>query len=665
MNSLGMVLFILAVVIGIVTVVGHGIWSLLAMIFGGGRSAAGPTAVCVFCGKRTSASVPRCEWCAKELHNKLADELRDLQAVERQLRHWGADGRLPPKTVDNLLARVQAYRSELLHPVRAQVVSPVAAKPQPVMRPSAAPAQKPAVTPVVATTPAAVTPAKPIPQASVAASKPLPPAPAKLDGAVTPPATPREARRDAILHEVAKSVPRELPKPQPPAPPPEPRRSWSEMLAGFMEERNIRWGELIGGLLIVGPAIALVITFWNKLAANPYLQLTTFVAICSAVFGVGLYAHHRWKLRSTSLGLLIIAMLLVPLNFLAMAAVWKGDWGPGAVAADLVSLGIFTWLGALAGRVLAPRGRWLQVLAVVGCSAWVLVAARWVSAASPDWWYITAALIPVLLFSAAIGVYLAWTPVRKRLDAASVAALYTLLGTSLFATSVALGMMAVCAGSAAAALGRLAVPVGLAAVPIVACGLAVRRGVARNAALAAWHVSGTVVTLLGMAVMLAALGFAWPHPMAIMTVAAIDGLALLLAAFRWRLPALHAGAIACATLAYLTGFHMIYSGLHAMNSDAAAMFNALKSASSGTAIVGLFIAYAAVSEALVRWGRRRHAVVYAGGAGVMAALGLSLATAHGLAGGPDALRAAILSAIYGVGGLAFAPRWRRLELSYV
>ena len=92
------------------------------------------------------------------------------------------------------------------------------------------------------------------------------------------------------------------------------------MLAGFMEERNIRWGELIGGLLIVGPAIALVISFWEQLAANPYLQLSTFVATCSSVFGVGLYAHHRWKLRSTSVGLLVIATLLVPLCFLATAA---------------------------------------------------------------------------------------------------------------------------------------------------------------------------------------------------------------------------------------------------------------------------------------------------------------------------------------------------------
>ena len=53
------------------------------------------------------------------------------------------------------------------------------------------------------------------------------------------------------------------------------------------------------------------------------------MATCSSVFGVGLYAHHRWKLRSTSLGLLAIATLLVPLCFLGMAAVWKENLGVG------------------------------------------------------------------------------------------------------------------------------------------------------------------------------------------------------------------------------------------------------------------------------------------------------------------------------------------------
>ena len=126
---------------------------------------------------------------------------------------------------------------------------------------------------------------------------------------------------------------------------------------------------------------------------------------------------------------------------------------------------------------------------------------------------------------------------------------------------IALGMTIARSADIAAALSRMSVPVALAGMPVLACGLTVRRGVARDAALAGWHVSATTVALVGMIVMLAALGLAWPHPLAIVAVAAIDCAVLVLAAFRWRLPVLHAGAIACATLAYLTGFHVIYSGL--------------------------------------------------------------------------------------------------------
>ncbi len=51
-----------------------------------------------------------------------------------------------------------------------------------------------------------------------------------------------------------------------PAPP---ARSWTDWLAGFMEERNIRWGELVGGLLIVCGSIALVISFWSEIESRP------------------------------------------------------------------------------------------------------------------------------------------------------------------------------------------------------------------------------------------------------------------------------------------------------------------------------------------------------------------------------------------------------------
>ncbi len=88
MHDLMNALIVLVIALGVITLVGHGIWALLAMIFSGGKRPAGNVAVCAFCGRSTSAGEPRCDWCGRELHNPAADEFRDLAAVERQLQRW-------------------------------------------------------------------------------------------------------------------------------------------------------------------------------------------------------------------------------------------------------------------------------------------------------------------------------------------------------------------------------------------------------------------------------------------------------------------------------------------------------------------------------------------------------------------------------------------------
>ena len=103
-----------------------------------------------------------------------------------------------------------------------------------------------------------------------------------------------------------------------PATPPVPRRSLPEMMAGFMEKRNIRWGELASGLLIVGSAVGLVISLREELRDRiPYFSALVFMLITAAIHGAGTYTLKRWKLRNTSRGVLLIGMLLIPLNFLA------------------------------------------------------------------------------------------------------------------------------------------------------------------------------------------------------------------------------------------------------------------------------------------------------------------------------------------------------------
>ena len=57
---------------------------------------------------------------------------------------------------------------------------------------------------------------------------------------------------------------------------PAPRPALAQLLAAFLEEKNIRWGELIGGLLIVSCSIALVLSFWAEIADRPFLKFFVF-----------------------------------------------------------------------------------------------------------------------------------------------------------------------------------------------------------------------------------------------------------------------------------------------------------------------------------------------------------------------------------------------------
>ena len=85
----------------------------------------------------------------------------------------------------------------------------------------------------------------------------------------------------------------------------EPAVPMSRLFAAFMEENNIRWGELVGGLLIVGCSVALVISLWSQIAGRPLLQFVLFNGVTAALFGVGIYTDRRWKIHTTSRGLLV------------------------------------------------------------------------------------------------------------------------------------------------------------------------------------------------------------------------------------------------------------------------------------------------------------------------------------------------------------------------
>ncbi len=90
-----------------------------------------------------------------------------------------------------------------------------------------------------------------------------------------------------------------------------------ELLTSFMEKSNIRWIELISGSLIVVCSVGLVISLWNTLSSTSrFFPSLIFLLATVAVHGAGQYTLRKWKLRTTSRGILQIALMLIPLAVL-------------------------------------------------------------------------------------------------------------------------------------------------------------------------------------------------------------------------------------------------------------------------------------------------------------------------------------------------------------
>ncbi|MBL8792264.1 MAG: hypothetical protein JNM56_00010, partial [Planctomycetia bacterium] len=453
------------------------------------------------------------------------------------------------------------------------------------------------------------------------------------------------------------------PAPEPPPPPP-PRRPFTEMLSAFMEEKNILWGELLGGLLIVGCSIALVISLWSKIEQIPYFPFIIFGTITAALYGAGLYTFHHWKLESTSRGLLIIGTLLVPLNFLIMAGLHRETSG---ALFNLLELGVggvyaalFVALMSAAGRVLFADWRWPFVLGVLGTSACQLLVAPLVGPAERAGLgvFVLLSALPALCHAVSVGRALRQSARSENFDDFQARTLLAFLGITSFALAVSLGFVAYRGNDLFAGLQRLSLLIGLAGVPLLLGGVRVQRAAGLSPGMQA---TGTGVALTGMFVMLSAVGFAWPDPGALVLVCLVNFAALTALAFRRDVPYAHAAALPCLALAYLLVVHAILGDLEA-NLNSLELFRLLFEVRSGTALAGFVVVAGLAALGTIQVGLRQHAAYYALGSAVAAAFSLVMVTLHGL---ESPLRAVIIYTLYGCGCLVLNFHWRRPPVSYI
>jgi hypothetical protein len=399
-------------------------------------------------------------------------------------------------------------------------------------------------TPPVVPSPASVQPAQPatVEEGEFVQAEVVEEAPVTHPPLATPPAQP---------------VHQPIPEPEP-APP---RRSMAGVFSTFMLEKNIRWGELLSGMLIVGSAIGLVLSLQAELKRTiPYFPALLFMLVTAAIHGVGSYTLRKWNLRSTSRGVLMIGLLLVPLNFLA-ASLITADSQPREVtdiwflAAFTVGAFAFSAMSYFSCRSLFQQDWWMPAVPIMVASLAQPLINRAAPATGGLGWQLLAA-IPLAGFLIGNGGAIRRVLRQPGSAAEDAERMLMTLCLSLFSSATAIGLLLARSGSAPAALDHLSVLLPLVAGLLIAAGLTIQRRCNDEKA-GLLGITGTSIAILGGLMCAGALGLAWPSPEFVMLVSFINCLILATSAVRAGLPSHQIGAAANFGICATVSFHWI------------------------------------------------------------------------------------------------------------
>ena len=356
---------------------------------------------------------------------------------------------------------------------------------------------------------------------------------------------------------------------EPQIPKRDPRRPLAELLSGFMLENNIRWGELVGGILIVGCAVGLVISLQTQLQALQkqfaYLVPLLFMIVTAAIHGAGTYTLRKWNLRSTSRGVLTIGLLLIPLNFLAATTLAEKEGAGIGLAAAAVAIGTvgFGLMAYFSCRALFGRQWWFPALALLLTSLSMVPINRLLpdNALAVNPLAMLLIGIPLAGFLTGNGLltrHMLRHPANLAKDAEQ---LLLTLGLSLFGLALASGLWLSKFTTWSDPLDRISLPGSLAAIVFLAIGLLLHQRGGRLEGERTWRITGTALAIFGGSLGSAALFLAWPRAEMLIAVALVNTLVLSSASLRAGLPPHQIGAAINLGILTTVFSHWISGGL--------------------------------------------------------------------------------------------------------
>jgi hypothetical protein len=572
-----------------------------------------PANSCPDCGLRIPSDESRCLRCGWGPQSEVPRAQRVIQQLQRHLELLSKRQLLSPDvtqqlrmTIQEELGRLERQRLSVTNPGGIHQPTALPVPPATIGLDAATTVLQPA--PLPGSTSSTTSPSFPVPPRPTEPQKTSPVASAQPAPITARPVSLPVSTRSLNSQEAA--APIWLDKPEtgpakaiPPVPPAPKKRDW---LLAFMEQRNLNWGELIGGLLIVCGSIALVISFWSQIAQSPFLKFVVFNGFTAALFAVGRYAGQRLQLPSTSRAFYAIGSLLVPLNFLAIAAFSKGASTNGlTLAGELVTTALFGWLCWRAGRVLAPSQPLAFTLGILGPSLASLVLGRLQVSGAEKVATLAWSLLPALPYVAAhiLGARshrLALVPpgplapadavpsIPEPVPAASVERGWWSLATSTLAVLIPLGLLVYRSEQTPLMRHTLAPLLPLLALPGLSQGL-LRSRRESSAPSSFEPLVATALSFLAMAVIGLGLVLAWPFSRQVVLTSLVGALVLAAVAVWQRRPALWLAALPGVTIAWLLLLGMFRGPLMWQSCNPAELQAALLAPYLGNALIPLVL----------------------------------------------------------------------------
>jgi hypothetical protein len=421
------------------------------------------------------------------------------------------------------------------------------------------------------------------------------------------------------------------------------KQNWGKWLNAFMEEKNIQWGELAGGLLILCCSTALVLSFWEHIASRPWLKFSIFTCINAAILGLGLNACHRWKLPTTSRGILMIGLLLLPLNFLAFAIFTIGaPWDWWTVIGECLSLGLLGFLAWFAAKIVTPQCEAITTATVVGFAIANLLVRRVVDAESGT---------QILMVSGGVlvGFYIACMLIGERSlfrpDKSETNALFRLLGLGSFGFVIAFGLLLGCSRTPLQSIHHLSPLFWLTALPSLNYSISIGLRAPQKSQLLLASI------LLGaFAVGFAFFGVVLAWPMPLLMLASLVGVGVLVAivskdiqspklGFVWYMIG---GCIA------VIGWHVTRGHVALLHDSWQPMLRGLSSADTGFVLVAWSAVCLALSALLSKMERAEYGLVALKSGGLNGIVGTILLTVFGFGRHEYATSVSLIYLVYAI-----------------